>query len=111
MKATEIAQAKAPELAIDGELQVDAAIDRRVAERKLKGSTVAGAANVLVFPDLNAGNIAYKIAQYLGGAKAYGPIFQGFDKPVNDLSRGATVEDVIGVTAITVVQVQKGSGR
>ncbi|MFH0965123.1 MAG: phosphate acyltransferase [Planctomycetota bacterium] len=108
MEATAIAHELAPEIAIDGELQVDAAIDPRVAKRKLSESPVAGRANVLIFPDLNAGNIAYKIAQYLGGAKAYGPIFQGFNRPINDLSRGAGVDDVVGVTAVTVVQARKG---
>jgi len=108
MEATEIAQELAPDLLIDGELQVDSAIDRRVAKRKRVGPPVAGRANILIFPDLNAGNISYKIAQYLGGAKAYGPIFQGFRKPINDLSRGATAQDVVGVTAATVVQARKG---
>lgn len=107
-KATELAIEMAPEIAIDGELQVDSALDGRVAARKVKGSTVAGKANVLIFPDLNAANIAYKIAQYLGGATACGPIFQGFEKPINDLSRGATVEDLLAVIAVTSVQARKG---
>ncbi|MBC8181066.1 phosphate acetyltransferase [candidate division KSB1 bacterium] len=102
--AVEIAKELKPELAIDGELQADAAIIQRVAEKKVKQSEVAGGANVLVFPDLDAGNISYKLVQYLAGAKAYGPILQGFAKPVNDMSRGATIDDLIGVTAITVVQ-------
>jgi len=80
-----------------------------VAARKVKGeSPVAGRANVLIFPDLNAANIAYKLTQYLAGAKAYGPIFQGFRRPVNDLSRGASVEEILGVITITVVQAQEG---
>lgn len=107
-RATEMARGMAPELAIDGELQVDSALDARVAARKVKDSRVAGAANVLIFPDLNAANIAYKIAQYLGGAAACGPIFQGFEKPVNDLSRGATVEDLLAVIAVTSVQAREG---
>ena len=104
--ATKIAREKAPELKIDGELQADAALVKRVAEKKAGESEVAGKANVFIFPDLNAGNICYKLVQYLAGAKAYGPILQGFKYPVNDLSRGATVEDVVGVTAITVVNAQ-----
>jgi len=103
-EAVKIAKELKPELAIDGELQADAAIIRRVAEKKVKQSHVAGGANVLVFPDLDAGNISYKLVQYLANAKAYGPILQGFAKPVNDMSRGATIDDLIGVTAITVVQ-------
>ena len=103
-KAVEIAKELKPDLTIDGELQADAAIVQRVAEKKVKQSDVAGRANVLVFPDLDAGNISYKLVQYLANAKAYGPILQGFAKPVNDMSRGATIDDLIGVTAITVVQ-------
>ncbi|KAA3659165.1 MAG: phosphotransacetylase, partial [Calditrichaeota bacterium] len=93
-QAVEIAKKLNPELAIDGELQGDAAIVPRVAAKKVKDSQVAGTANVLVFPDLDAGNINYKLVQYLANAKAYGPIMQGFAKPVNDMSRGATVNDV-----------------
>jgi phosphate acetyltransferase len=104
--ATAIAKEKAPHLKIDGELQADAALIQRVAAKKVGESDVAGQANVLVFPDLNSGNIAYKLVQYLAGAKALGPILQGFKKPVNDLSRGASIEDVVGVTAITVVSAQ-----
>ena len=108
VEATQIAQQKAPDLAIDGELQADAALVSAVAQKKVKESPVAGQANVLVFPDLNAGNIGYKLTQHLTGAKAYGPVLQGFSQPINDLSRGATVEEIAGMIAITVVQAQKG---
>jgi phosphate acetyltransferase len=103
-QAVALAQHTAPELHIDGELQADAAIVTRVANKKAPQSPVAGNANVLIFPDLNAGNIAYKLVQYLAGATAIGPILQGFQKPVNDLSRGATVDDIVNVSAITSVQ-------
>jgi len=107
IEATAIAQERAPDLLIDGELQSDTALVPEIAQRKIKGeSAVAGKANILIFPDLNAGNIAYKLTQYLAGAEAYGPLLQGFAKPVNDLSRGASVEDIVGVTAITVVEAQ-----
>jgi len=105
VKATEIAKKKAPDLLIDGELQADAALIPAVAAKKLKEeSPVAGKANVLIFPDLNAGNIAYKLVQHLAGAGAYGPILQGFRKPISDLSRGAKVEDIVGVMAILGAQ-------
>jgi len=105
-EATKLAQQKAPDLLIDGELQVDAAIVPSVGQVKAKGSPVAGKANVLIFPDLNCGNIAYKLTQRLAKAEAYGPITQGIAKPVNDLSRGCSAEDIVGVVAITAVQAQ-----
>jgi phosphate acetyltransferase len=100
IKATELVKSRRPDLAIDGELQADSAIVPRVAKKKCPQSAVAGQANVLVFPDLDAGNIGYKLSQYLGGARAYGPILQGFRKPCSDLSRGATAEDIVGTAAI-----------
>ncbi|MBZ4663802.1 MAG: phosphate acetyltransferase [Caloramator sp.] len=106
VNATEIAKEKAPHLMIDGELQLDAAIVPKVAELKAPNSTVAGKANVLVFPDLQAGNIGYKLVQRLANAEAIGPICQGFAAPVNDLSRGCSIEDIVNVVAITAVQAQ-----
>jgi len=100
IKAIEIISEKAPDVLVDGELQADSALVKRVADKKCPDSPVAGEANVLVFPDLDAGNIAYKLSQYLGGAKAFGPVLQGFRKPCSDLSRGATVEDIVGAAAI-----------
>ena len=99
--ALAIVRERAPELAVDGELQVDAALVPSVAERKVKGDAgVAGDANVLVFPDLNSGNIGYKLVQYMANADAIGPFFQGFDKPVCDLSRGCSVDDVVSAAVI-----------
>lgn len=106
VEATKLAKEKAPELLIDGELQLDAAIIPEVAEFKAKGSPLKGEANVLVFPDLGAGNIGYKLTQRLAKAEAYGPLCQGIARPVNDLSRGCSSEDVAGVVAITAVQAQ-----
>ena len=106
IEATKLAKEKAPELLIDGELQLDAAIIPEVAEFKAKGSPLKGEANVLVFPDLGAGNIGYKLTQRLAKAEAYGPLCQGIARPVNDLSRGCSSEDVAGVVAITAVQAQ-----
>ena len=106
LKAVGIAREMAPDLALDGELQADSAIVPHVAAKKVKQSDVAGEANVLIFPDLDSGNIAYKLVQYTAHALALGPIFDGFRRPVNDLSRGATVEDITGITAITAIQAQ-----
>ena len=108
VEATKLAKEKAPELLIDGELQLDAAIIPEVAEFKAKGSPLKGQANVLVFPDLGAGNIGYKLVQRLAKAEAYGPLCQGVAKPVNDLSRGCSSKDIVGVVAITCVQAQNG---
>ncbi len=105
--ATQLAKEKAPELALDGELQLDAAIVESVGKQKAPNSPVAGKANVLIFPDLEAGNIGYKLVQRLAKAEAYGPILQGIAKPVNDLSRGCFAEDIAGVIAITAVQAQQ----
>ena len=107
INATNLVKEKAPELLVDGELQLDAAIIPEVAEYKAKGSPLKGQANVLIFPDLNAGNIGYKLVQRLAKAEAYGPLCQGIARPVNDLSRGCSSKDIEGVIAITAVQAQE----
>ena len=106
IEATRLVKEKAPYLLVDGELQLDAAIIPEIAEFKAKGSPLKGEANVLIFPDLGAGNIGYKLTQRLAKAEAYGPLCQGIAKPVNDLSRGCNEFDVAGVIAITAVQAQ-----
>jgi len=105
-EATRLAKEKAPELALDGDLQLDAALEASVGLLKAPDSKVPGNANILVFPDLAAGNIGYKLVQRFAKAEAYGPVLQGIAKPVNDLSRGCSAEDIVGVVAITAVQAQ-----
>ncbi len=105
-KATELAKQAAPELALDGEFQFDAAVAPEVGKLKAPDSSVAGQANVFVFPNINAGNIGYKIAQRFGGYMAIGPVCQGFAKPLNDLSRGCSVEDIVATVAVTALQAE-----
>jgi phosphate acetyltransferase len=109
-EATAIANHKCPNHLIEGELQVDAAIIEEVALRKSPNSKLQGRANILIFPDLQSGNIAYKLVERLAKAKAIGPILQGLKKPVNDLSRGCSFEDIVGITAITVCEAQEDFG-
>ena len=107
IKATELVKEKEPNIIVDGELQLDAAIVPGISKSKAPGSPVGGNANTLIFPDLGAGNIGYKLVQRLAKAEAYGPLCQGIAKPVNDLSRGSSAEDIVGVIAITAVQAQE----
>lgn len=107
IEATKILKERYPKLKADGELQLDAAIVPEIAASKASGSTVAGQCNTLVFPDLDSGNIGYKLVQRLAKAEAYGPLCQGIAKPVNDLSRGCSSDDIVGVVAITAVQAQE----
>ncbi|CAH0326409.1 Phosphate acetyltransferase [Microbacterium sp. Bi128] len=105
-QATEVVKDRRPDLAVEGPIQYDAAVDAAIAASKMPGSSVAGQATVFIFPDLNTGNNTYKAVQQSSGAVAVGPVLQGLRKPVNDLSRGCTVEDIVNTVAITAVQAQ-----
>ena len=109
--ATELVRERRSDLKVEGPIQYDAAIDPGVAEKKLPGSEVAGRATVFIFPDLETGNIAYKAVQRSSGAVAIGPVLQGLNNPVNDLSRGCLVPDVVSTVVITAIQAQEVSGR
>ncbi len=112
LRALEIARERAPSIAMDGEFQADSALVASVAAKKVKNpSDVAGRANVLIFPDLDSGNIGYKLTQYLGGAKALGPFLQGFAKPISDLSRGASVDDIVATATIVAAQSRSTNDR
>lgn len=111
VEATKLLKEKAPEIKADGEMQLDAAIVKEIGQKKAPGSEVAGCANTLIFPDLNAGNIGYKLVERLAKAEAYGPLCQGIAKPVNDLSRGCSSDDIVGVVAITAVQAQAQNNK
>jgi phosphate acetyltransferase len=109
LEALALVKERAPDLSVDGELQLDAAVVESVGSKKAPGSSVAGNANTLIFPDLNAGNIGYKLVQRFAGADAYGPFLQGFAKPVSDLSRGCSVEDIVTTSAVTLCQGSEGA--